>query len=93
MAYPNLKQSVWLVALFWLIMVGFIMLVYLLGTIIDRDLLSNPHVDTFLILVSFVLVVVYGSDAPNGRGPISYCLKRYNGDCTYPLQFRSSDCR
>ena len=60
MAYPNLKQSVWLVALFWLIMVGFIMLVYLLGIIIDRDLLSNPHVDTFLILVCFVLVMVYG---------------------------------
>ena len=60
MAYPNLKQSVWLVALFWLIVVGFTMLVYLLGTIIDRDLLSNRHVDTFLILVSFVLVVVYG---------------------------------
>ena len=59
MAYPNLKQSIWLVVLFYLIIVGLFLLLAILGTILDQDLLSNPYVDTFVALVSFVLVIVY----------------------------------
>ncbi len=42
MAYPNLKQSVWLVVLSYLIIAGSSLLLYLLGTILDQDLLSIP---------------------------------------------------
>lgn len=59
MAYPNLKQSVWLLAIFWLIVVGFVLIVSLLGTALGRDLLANPYVNAFMSLVTILLVVVY----------------------------------
>ena len=59
MAYPNLKQSVWLVVLFWLIIAGLSLLLYLLGTILDQDLLSILYVNTLVVLVGFVLVIVF----------------------------------
>lgn len=59
MAYPNLKQSVWLVALIWLISMGLFVLLAIPGTLLDYDLLSNQYVGTFVTLVSFVLVVLY----------------------------------
>lgn len=59
MAYPNLKQSVWLVALLLLIMFGLLVLLAIPGTLLDYDLASNSYVQTLTILVSFVLVIVY----------------------------------
>ena len=59
MAYPNLKQSVWLVALIWLITVGLVVLLAIPGTLLDYDLWSNRYVGTFVSLVSFILVVLY----------------------------------
>ena len=42
MAYPNLKQSVWLAVLLWLIKhVGLTSLLFLLGTILDHALHFN----------------------------------------------------
>ncbi len=59
MAYPNLKQSVWLVALLLLILFGLLVLLAISGTLLDYDLASNSYVQTLTILVSFVLVIVY----------------------------------
>ncbi len=59
MAYPNLKQSVWLLVLSYLIIAGSSLLLYLLGTILDQDLLSILYVNSFVSLVSLVLVIVY----------------------------------
>ncbi len=59
MAYPNLKQSIWLVVLFYLIIAGSSLLLYLLGTILDQDPLSILYVNSFVSLVSLVLVIVY----------------------------------
>ena len=59
MVYPNLKQSVWLVVLIWLISMGLFVLLAIPGTLLDDDLLSSHYVNTFVSLVSFVLVVLY----------------------------------
>ncbi len=59
MAYPNLKQSVLLVVLLYLIMLGLFLPLVLLSGILDQDLISNPYVNTFVTLVSFFLVIVY----------------------------------
>lgn len=59
MVYPNLKQSVWLVALVWLISLGLFALLAIPGTLLDDDLLSSQYVNTFVSLVSFVVVIAY----------------------------------
>lgn len=59
MAYPNLKQSVWLLALLLLIVFGLLVLLAIPGTLLDYDLASNSYVQTLTILVSFVLVIAY----------------------------------
>ena len=59
LAYPNLKQSVRLVVLLYLIMLGLLLPLALLSGILDQDLHSNLYVNTFVTLVSFVLVIVY----------------------------------
>ena len=69
MAYPNLKQSVWLVVLSYLIIAGSSLLLYLLGTILDQDLLSILYVDRFVSLVSLVLVIVYAQQRTDRTWP------------------------
>ena len=64
MAYPNLKQSVWLLVLQVLISAGLMILVVILGKIIDQPFHESPYVVWFVTLASFVLVVHY-SFAPN----------------------------
>lgn len=59
MAYPNLKQSVWLLASLLLIAFGLLVLLAIPGTLLDYDLTSNSYVQTLTILVSFVLVIAY----------------------------------
>lgn len=59
MAYPNLKQSVWLVALIWLISMGLFGLLAIPGTLLDNDLSSSQYANTCVSLVSFVLVTLY----------------------------------
>ncbi|MDE2886855.1 MAG: type II CAAX endopeptidase family protein [Gemmatimonadota bacterium] len=59
MSYPNLKQSVWLLALLLLIALGLLVLLAIPGTLLDYDLTSNSYVQTLTILVSFVLVIAY----------------------------------
>ena len=59
MAYPNLKQSVWLVALIWLISMGLFGLLAIPGTLLDYDLSSSQYANTCVSLVSFVLVILY----------------------------------
>ena len=59
MAYPNLKQSVWLLILFFLISAALSVLVAILGFFLDTSLLDSPYVLWLLTLASFVLVSVY----------------------------------
>ena len=59
MAYPNLKQSVWLVVLFFLFSMVVGLPFGVLGAILDRSLFKSPYVIQFLILASFILTVMY----------------------------------
>ncbi len=59
MAYPNLKQSVWLLVLLVLISTGLMIPVAILGFIIDQPLHESPYVIWLLTLASFVLVMHY----------------------------------
>lgn len=59
MAYPNLKQSVWLLILFFLISAALGVPVAILGFILEQSMYENPSVIWFVTLVSFVLVAVY----------------------------------
>ena len=58
MAYPNLKQSVWLVVLLYLIKHRTVLCpLSILSGILDQDLISNPYFNGFVTLVSFFLVI------------------------------------
>ena len=59
MPYPNLKQSVWLLILFFLISAALGVPVAILGFILDQTLHGSPYVIWLLTLISFVLVAVY----------------------------------
>ena len=59
MAYPNLKQSVWLLVLQVLISAGLMIPVAILGVIIDQPFHESPYVIWLVTLASFVLVVYY----------------------------------
>ncbi|MDE2724131.1 MAG: type II CAAX endopeptidase family protein, partial [Gemmatimonadota bacterium] len=59
MAYPNLKQSIWLLVLLVLIGAGLGIPVAILGMIIDQPLHKSPYAIWPVTLVSFVLVVHY----------------------------------
>ena len=59
MAYPNLKQSIWLLVLLVLISAGLGIPVAILGMIIDQPLHKSPYAIWPVTLVSFVLVVHY----------------------------------
>ena len=58
MAYPNLKQSVWLLVLLFLIQIGLMIPVVILTEIIDQPI-HTSHYMIFVGLASFVLVVCY----------------------------------
>ena len=95
MAYPNLKQSVWLVVLILVDHCGIV--VAPLPPRHDsrpgsalHSLCEYPSWS----LVGFVLVIVYSrSGEPIGPGPISCSSERYLGDRTCPLRFPLLDCR
>ena len=59
MAYPNLKQSVWLIVFFWLMITGMTIPIVVIGNIIDQPLHESPYVIWLLTLASFGLVVRY----------------------------------
>lgn len=59
MTYPNLKQSIWLLILFFLISAALAVPIAILGLILDQTLHQNPYILWLLTLASFVLVVVY----------------------------------
>lgn len=59
MAYPNLKQSIWLLVLLFLISAGFMIPIAILGVIIDQPFHESPYVIWLLTLASFVLVIHY----------------------------------
>ena len=59
MVYPNLKQSIWLLVLWFLISAGLMIPVAILGVIIDQPFHESPYVIWLLTLASFVLVVHY----------------------------------
>ena len=59
MAYPNLKQSVWLLVLLFLISAGLMIPVVILGKIIDQPFHESPYTTWLLTLASFGLVVHY----------------------------------
>ena len=61
MAYPNLKQSIWLLVLWTLIAVGLAILIAIMGTIIDEPLLEYDYSSGLLMLVNFILVLCYVS--------------------------------
>lgn len=59
MAYPNLRQSVWLVVLFFLFSLLVGLPFGILGAILDRSLLKSPYVIQLMILAGFILTVIY----------------------------------
>lgn len=61
MTYPNLKQSVWLLILLILIVVGLAILVSIIGAIIDEPLYENTYLTNLVSLVSFILILYYVS--------------------------------
>ncbi len=61
MAYPNLKQSIWLVVLYMLIEIGFGVLFAIVAYIVDKSLYESKILDGFLTLVSWILILYYVS--------------------------------
>lgn len=59
MVYPNLKQSIWLLILYFLIGAALGVPIAILGFILDQSLHQNPYVMCLLILASFVLTMIY----------------------------------
>ena len=59
MAYPNLKQSVWLVVLFFLFSLTITVPFGVLGLFVDQPLQESPYVIQLSILTGFVLAVLY----------------------------------
>ena len=59
MAYPNLKQSVWLVVLFFLFSLTITVPFAVLGMIVGQELYQNPYVIQLSILAGFVMAVLY----------------------------------
>ena len=59
MAYPNLKQSIWLLILLFLIQIGLTIPVVILGMTIDQPVHESPYVIWTVTLASFVLLVRY----------------------------------
>ncbi len=59
MAYPNLKQSIWLLVLLFLIQIGLMIPVAILGVIIDQPIYTSHYMIWFVVLASFVLVARY----------------------------------
>ena len=61
MAYPNLKQSIWLTVLFLLITIGVGISVAIVGYIIDEPLDEYDYLSGLLSLTSFILILCYVS--------------------------------
>ena len=59
MAYPNLKQSVWLLILFFLITAALWVPIAVLGYILERSLHTSQYLIWFVTLASFVLTAIY----------------------------------
>ena len=59
MAYPNLKQSIWLLVLLILIVVGLAIVVAIVGAIIDEPLYENTYLTKLSSLVGFILILFY----------------------------------
>ena len=59
MGYPNLKQSVWLLILFFLITAALWVPIAVLGYILDQPLHLSPYLIWLVTLASFVLIVIY----------------------------------
>lgn len=59
MTYPNLKQSVWLLVLWILIVCGLAIVVAIVGAIIDEPLYENTYLTALSSLVSFILILFY----------------------------------
>lgn len=59
MTYPNLKQSIWLLVLLFLISAGLTVPIAIIGVIIDQPFHESPYVIWLLTLTSFILVVNY----------------------------------
>lgn len=58
MTYPNLKQSIWLLVLLILIVVGLTILINIIGAIIDEPL-NEYDFSELVSLVSFILILFY----------------------------------
>ena len=61
MAYPNLKQSIWLLLLWTFITIGLAILVGVIGSIIDEPPSENTYLTSLVSLVSFILLLCYVS--------------------------------
>lgn len=61
MAYPNLKQSIWLLVLLILIAIGLTILIVIIGAIIDEPLYEYDYFSGLLPLASFILILCYVS--------------------------------
>ena len=61
MAYPNLKQSIWLTVLFLLISAGLSIVVAIVGYIVDEPLGEYNLLNGLLMLTSWILILCYVS--------------------------------
>jgi len=85
MAYPNLKQSVWLLVLFFLYNIALAIPVGILGKLIDHPLHTNPYALGLLSLASCVLVLRYVLRRTEGVWSDIVLLKGISWQLLFPL--------
>ena len=85
MAYPNLKQSVWLLILFLLLSIVLSVPVAILGYILNRSLFQSSYVVWLLTLASFVLTVMYAQRRTDRTWPEILLFKPVPWKLSLPL--------
>ncbi|MFT5370040.1 MAG: membrane protease YdiL (CAAX protease family) [Candidatus Latescibacterota bacterium] len=85
MVYPNLKQSVWLLVLFYLYNIALAIPVAIVGAIIDQPLHTNSYTIGFLSLVSCALVLRYVLRRTEGTWSDIVPLKGVSWHLLFPL--------
>ncbi len=87
MAYPNLKQSIWLMVLFLLINVGLGISVAIVGGIMDVSLDANNYLNGLLLLASFILILRYVSHRTGRTWKDMVPLAMIDIDCDWRVWF------
>lgn len=85
MAYPNLKQSVWLLVLFFLYYIALVIPVAIVGAIMDQRLHENSYMIGVLLLASCMLVLRYVLRRTMGVWSDIVILKGISYQLLFPL--------